>query len=161
MQVTVGSTITVENPSQELIQWCSQNLKIRNPDYSKKVRMHFWVGNTPEILSLYEVRGNALVLPFGTLRAIAPMLQGAETFADFSEAAPIDFKCRVPLYDYQQKAVDEVLAKHYGILQSPAGSGKTQMPRLMGCRCSNTLKAVVVSATRANTKSPMIVTSRS
>lgn len=55
------------------------------------------------------------------------MLQGAETFADFSEAAPIDFKCRVPLYDYQQKAVDEVLAKHYGILQSPAGSGKTQM----------------------------------
>lgn len=127
MQVTVGSTITVENPSQELIQWCSQNLKIRNPDYSKKVRMHFWVGNTPEILSLYEVRGNALILPFGTLRAIAPMLQGAETFADFSEAAPIDFKCQVPLYDYQKKAVDEVLAKHYGILQSPAGSGKTQM----------------------------------
>ena len=127
MQVTVGSTITVENPSQELIQWCSQNLKIRNPDYSKKVRMHFWVGNTPEILSLYEVRGNALILPFGTLRAIAPMLQGAETFADFSEATPIDFKCRVPLYNYQQKAVDEVLAKHYGILQSPAGSGKTQM----------------------------------
>ena len=63
MQVTVGSTITVENPSQELIQWCSQNLKIRNPDYSKKVRMHFWVGNTPEILSLYEVRGNASVSP--------------------------------------------------------------------------------------------------
>ncbi len=127
MQVTVGSTITVENPSQELIQWCNQNLKIRNPDYSKKVRMHFWVGNTPEILSLYEVRGNALILPFGTLRAIAPMLQGNEIFADFSEKVPIDFKCQVPLYDYQQKAVDEMLAKHYGILQSPAGSGKTQI----------------------------------
>lgn len=127
MKVTVGSTITVENPSKELIQWCSQNLRIRNPDYSKKVRMHFWIGNTPETLSLYEVRGSTLVLPFGILRTIAQLLDECETFSDFPETTLIDFKCKVPLYDYQEKAVEEVLAKHYGILQSPAGSGKTQM----------------------------------
>ena len=42
MQVTVGSTITVENPTDVLIQWCNTNLRIRNPDYAKKVRMHLW-----------------------------------------------------------------------------------------------------------------------
>lgn len=126
MQVTVGSTITVENPPQELIQWCSQNLKLRNPDYAKKVRMHFWVGNTPETLSLYEVRGNQLVLPFGTLRT-TPYIDNAEVHSDFPPPKPINFNCEVPLYDYQEIAVEEMRKQHYGILQSPAGSGKTQM----------------------------------
>ena len=127
MRVTVGSTITIEQPSQELCQWCNQQLRIRNPDYSKKVRMHFWLGNTPETLSLFETRGNTLILPFGTLRTIAPMLGNSETVSDFSEGAAVDFNCDVPLYDYQEVAVNNVLKYHYGILQSPAGSGKTQM----------------------------------
>lgn len=127
MRVTVGSTITIEQPSQELCQWCNQHLRIRNPDYSKKVRMHFWLGNTPETLSLFETRGNTLILPFGTLRTIAPMLGNSETVSDFSEGAAVDFNCDVPLYDYQEVAVNNVLKYHYGILQSPAGSGKTQM----------------------------------
>ena len=127
MRVTVGSTITIEQPSQELCQWCKQHLRIRNPDYSKKVRMHFWLGNTPETLSLFETRGDTLVLPFGTLRAIAPMLGLCAVVSDFSEGQTVDFNCDVPLYSYQGIAVDEVLKYHYGILQSPAGSGKTQM----------------------------------
>lgn len=127
MRVTVGSTITIEQPSQELCQWCKQHLRIRNPDYSKKVRMHFWLGNTPETLSLFETRGDTLILPFGTLRTIAPMLGSCVVVSDFSEGQTVDFNCDVPLYDYQGVAVDEVLKYHYGILQSPAGSGKTQM----------------------------------
>lgn len=127
MRVTVGSTITIEQPSQELYQWCKQHLRIRNPDYLKKVRMHFWLGNTPETLSLFETRGDTLILPFGTLRAIAPMLGLCVVVSDFSEGQTVDFNCDVPLYDYQGVAVDEVLKYHYGILQSPAGSGKTQM----------------------------------
>ena len=46
---------------------------------------------------------------------------------DFPVAEKIDYGCKIPLYDYQQKAVEEVYWKQYGILQSPAGSGKTQM----------------------------------
>lgn len=127
MQVTVGSTITVENPSEELIQWCKANLTLRNPDYIKKVRMHFWVGDTPEMLSLYEVRGNSLVLPFGTLKTVFPMLGDGKKYKDFGDATDINYNCKVPLYDYQETAVREILSQHYGILQSAAGSGKTQM----------------------------------
>ncbi len=39
----------------------------------------------------------------------------------------MDYGADVPLYDYQTEAVEQVFAKHYGILQAPAGSGKTQM----------------------------------
>ena len=45
----------------------------------------------------------------------------------FATPERIDYNCEVPLYDYQQKAVEEVYWKQYGILQSAAGSGKTQM----------------------------------
>ena len=89
--------------------------------------MHFWVGNTPEWLYLYEVRGDQLVLPFGTLRNIIPMIDVNYIRMDFPVSEKINYGCEVPLYDYQDKAVEEVYWKHYGILQSAAGSGKTQM----------------------------------
>lgn len=127
MQVTLSSTITVENPSEELVRWCNQHLKLKNPDYSNKVRMHKWVGNTPEYLYLYEKHGNSLILPFGTLKDILPMLKGCDFNKDFADEVDVDYNCKVPLYDYQELAVNAVINQHYGILRSPAGSGKTQM----------------------------------
>ena len=125
--MNVSNVITIDNPSRELLSWCTQNLRIRNPDYDKKVRMHFWVGKTPEWLYLYEVHGDKLVLPFGTLRNIIPMIDVNEIHMDFPVSEKIEYGCEIPLYDYQEKAVEEVYWKHYGILQSAAGSGKTQM----------------------------------
>ena len=133
MSVTISNVITVDHPPPELLKWCAKNLRLRNPEYDKKVRMHFWLGNTPEYLNLYEIHGEKLILPFGTLRQLIPIIpekdgRGNNVYRrDFPVAERIDYHCEVPLYDYQQKAVDEVYWKQYGILQSAAGSGKTQM----------------------------------
>lgn len=127
MSVTISNVITVDNPSPQLMTWCQKNLKLRNPEYDKKVRMHFWVGNTPEFLYLYEVHGFKLVLPYGCLRSIIPMINKDDIKTEFATPVKVDYGCEVPLYDYQEKAVEEVYWKQYGILQSAAGSGKTQM----------------------------------
>ena len=125
--ITVSNVITVDNPSRELLTWCQQNLKLKNPEFAKKQRMHFWVGNTPEWLHLYEVHGDQLVLPYGVLRNIWSMVDTRNPRTGFQYPERVDYNCKVPLYDYQQKAVEEVYWKQYGILQSAAGSGKTQM----------------------------------
>lgn len=125
--ITVSNVITIDNPSKELLSWCTKNLKLRNPEYDKKLRMHFWVGKTPEFLYLYEIHGDKLVLPYGVLRQIAKMYPTEEAFFNFDFHGLVDYGCKVPLYDYQEKAVEEVYWKQYGILQSAAGSGKTQM----------------------------------
>ena len=125
--ITVSNVITVDNPSRELLSWCTKNLRLRNPEYDKKQRMHFWVGNTPEYLYLYEVHGDQLVLPYGVLRNIWSMVDTRNPRTGFQYPERVDYQCEVPLYDYQQKAVEEVYWKQYGILQSAAGSGKTQM----------------------------------
>ena len=67
MQVTVGNQLRIENPSEQLLTWCKKQLILPNPEYAKKVRMHFWVGNTPEKLYLFQWDGDTLVLPYGCL----------------------------------------------------------------------------------------------
>ena len=127
MEVRVSNNITISNPSPEVITWCQSNLKIANPDYAKKVRMGFWTGDTPKELYLYEIHGGKVVLPYGCLRAIAPLLKDAVVQSDFLPADSIEYGEPIPLYPYQQTAVEQAKNGLYGILQSKAGSGKTQM----------------------------------
>lgn len=127
MQVTVSNNIVIRNPSDEIKKWCETHLKIDNPDYAKKVRMGFWVGNTPKYLRLYEIQGDKYVLPYGVLRDIWHMLEGSPIVNDFKMPISIDYGEPVPLYPYQQDAVIVAYNARFGILESRAGSGKTQM----------------------------------
>lgn len=128
MLICVSNTLTVENPSLDLLNWCKRNLTIPNPDYAKKARMNLWLGNTPKVLCLYETRGDKLVLPFGTLRSIPKEITDKALFvSEFAAPTEVNFNADVPLYDYQETAVEAMIAAKYGILQSAAGSGKTQM----------------------------------
>ena len=127
MTVTVSNNIRIKNPSTEIISWCQAHLKLPNPEYAKKTRMGFWVGNTPNSLYLYEMRGDEIVLPYGTLKQIKPLIQDTIVTSEFKPYESIDYGQPIPLYPYQEKAVKEVKNGYYGILQSKAGSGKTQM----------------------------------
>lgn len=126
MYTEIGSYITITDPSSAIIKWCQQNLEMSNPEYQKKARMHLWLGNTPKRLYLYTVNGNKITIPFGCLRKILPILTG-KLATTFKESKKIKYNASVPLYRYQKEAVKNLIKNHYGILQSPAGSGKTQM----------------------------------
>ena len=126
MFTEVGNQIKITDPSEKIQEWCKENLVLDNPEYSKKLSMGFWVGNTPKQLKLFVWNGNTLIIPFGCLRSIFPFLT-KDTVNTFQQPIYVDFGGKVPLYDYQKKAVEEMIEARYGILQSPAGSGKTQM----------------------------------
>ena len=127
MIVTISNNIKIKNPSTEILSWCQAHLKLNNPEYAKKVRMGFYLGNTPKFLYLYEVHGDEIILPYGTLKQITPLIQNAIVTSDFKPFESIDYGQPVPLYPYQEQAVEAVKKGYYGILQSKAGSGKTQM----------------------------------
>jgi superfamily II DNA or RNA helicase len=55
------------------------------------------------------------------------MIKDAAVESDFESPVSIDYGQPIPLYPYQEKAVEAVKNGYYGILQSKAGSGKTQM----------------------------------
>lgn len=127
MKSILSNTIRIEEPTEEMLDWCKMNLTLPNPEYEKKVRMGFWVGSTPSVLKLYEKHGDTLILPYGTLRSVFPILLDGEIADSFKPAVRVDYNGQVPLYDYQEKALNECYDHRTGILKSPAGSGKTQI----------------------------------
>jgi superfamily II DNA or RNA helicase len=127
VQVKISNEITIYEPTEELTQWCKKNLVVKNPEWEKKFRMKLWLGNTPEKLWLYKVDAGALILPFGVLKTIYPMIKGCTITTDFPQKRPIDFKSAIKLFDYQEPAVNALYEAGMGILESKAGSGKTQM----------------------------------
>lgn len=126
MRITVGNQLRIQEPTADLLDWCKKNMVLANPDYAKKVRMHLWLGNTPQKLYLMQWDGDTLVLPYGCLNIVLSMGE-CEVINDLPVPKEVDFGCSVPLYDYQEAAKEAMLKAYYGILQSPAGSGKTQV----------------------------------
>lgn len=128
MNTTIANRIRIEDPSDEIEQWAKDCLKFPNPEYVKKERMGFWTGRTPKELRLYEWDGNTLVLPFGVVRELMPMLRGTPVVTDFRQGSVIDYgHTDMGLYDYQEEAVGHMVEAKYGILKAKPGSGKTQM----------------------------------
>lgn len=127
MIVTISNNIVIKHPSKEIVSWCRKHLEVPNPEYANKVRMGFWTGNTPKVICLYEVHVEKIILPYGTLKQIQPMLKDAVVESDFKPYESVDYGDPIPLYPYQEQAVQAVKQAYYGILQSKAGSGKTQM----------------------------------
>lgn len=135
MEVTISNEIYIQDPSAELIHWARQNLIIPNPEYSKKQRMGLWVGNTEKQLYLYYVNGDTLALPCGTGKSIRKYLSGdTEIRQDLADNGMIEYPGQVPLYEYQELAVEAMRKAGCGILQSPCGSGKTQMGIALAAR---------------------------
>ena len=136
MQVIVSNKLTILDPTPEVVSWVRKELTISNPEYAKKARMGFWTGNEPKYLFLFEQDADRLIVPFGVLEQL-PLRGDTEIVADFGAREKVDFKAKIPLYDYQEEAVNVMVKAHYGILQAPAGSGKTQMgvgiASMLGC----------------------------
>ena len=128
MNTIIANRITIEDPSPDVIQWAKDNLKFANPEYEKKQRMGFWVGKTPKELRMYEWNGNKLVLPFGVIRELMPLLKDTLVYTRFRQNNVVNYGGDdVPLYDYQRTACQHMVLAKYGILKSKPGSGKTQM----------------------------------
>lgn len=94
--------------------------------------MKFWIGNTPRRLMMYSEIGNDLIIPYGMKATLFKLLK--EHNIDYEvelehKDNKVEFISKEPLnlFDYQQKALNEVLKQDNGILVSPAGSGKTRM----------------------------------
>lgn len=105
-------------------KWCQHHLSVDNPDFFKKLRMNLWLGNTPKKINFFEVVGNKIRIPYGCLYKLESVLFKAKDYT--APKFKIEIKEDIDLYDYQKEAV-KAIDKRCGIIQAPAGSGKTQI----------------------------------
>ena len=133
MKTTISNEIIVEHPSKELLAWCEENLVYKNPDYYKKLRMGLYLGNLPSKIYMYKRNQFLLYLPFGTLKRVWKFIKDSPYEVKF-KAKRIFPVSSIRLYDYQEKAVENLLRGKSGILISQAGSGKSLVMLELICR---------------------------
>ncbi len=131
MRITISNNVKIEEATEELAEYCANNLWVSNPEYYSKKRMGIWTGSTPERLYLYERDGNTLYVPIGLfveLKHLIPHEIRHQATISLADEAVVDFgNVDFGLYDYQRTAVKKMAKAGFGILHSKAGSGKTQM----------------------------------
>lgn len=127
MQIIVGSTLRIKNADVPCRQWIKANGILPNPTYVKNLKYGFSNHNVPAKIFLFEINEGDIVAPYGWLREILNVSPDAEVISTFQEPHEVDFGCNIPLYDYQQEALEKMKESFLGILESPAGSGKTQI----------------------------------
>lgn len=127
MKAIVDNCITIIEPTKKMIDWAKRELVLDNPEYYKLMSLNKWVGSTPKTIPLYSSFPDRLVVPFGCLQFIWKEFKGEiEIFSKIRPLERICYKSDIKPYDYQENAIQSVLAKKNGILLMPTGSGKTQ-----------------------------------
>ena len=132
MIVEISNEIKIYQPTSSIVDWVYDNLVLDNPEYKTMMFMGKedlirWK-RIPEKINLFYEKMGALILPFGCIYSIWPMIKDCEIRTKFNNAGDISVKNDKPtygLYDYQEEAVRHMVAAKGGVLVSPAGSGKT------------------------------------
>lgn len=129
MKIYIDSEIKIQNPSSEILQYCKNNLTIKNPEIQKKQAMGFWTGNLPKEIKMYSKNENNIIIPLGCIDDIWCLDNNKEDYiVNFGTHEKLEFpENKLKPYDYQEKAIQAMIKSKRGILQAKCGSGKSIM----------------------------------
>ena len=116
----------------QLHELLTQKLKFPNPKYIENARMGRWNRGVKKELRFYHrLRGNKLSIPRGYIRQLITTCRKLDidyTIEDRRRTLPpAVFAFSGRLRPFQQQAVERMLSREFGTLNSPTGSGKTVM----------------------------------
>jgi len=139
LTLTLGSNLRLKGLPPELKQALMEKLEFPNPKWLENERMGRWNRGTPRVLKFYDkVGADGLWIPRGCLRQVLLMCRrmGIDSRLDDRRRSlpPVDFSFRGELRAFQETAVERMLARDFGTLSAPTGSGKTVMALNMVAR---------------------------
>lgn len=132
LEITVCEKIICHKPTKNLLTEVQNTLWVYNPEYLTKLRLKKWIGKTQEKLTLFEINGDDLILPYGYLSRLLTFLKDNDISYSIIDktgynSLKLTLKQELSLYDYQQVALNKLIHEQNGILVSPTGSGKTRI----------------------------------
>jgi len=131
--LTIGRQVVIEpGYPAELRRAVRDRFMLPNPAYQDALRFDRDTRDLPERLLYYDVRPDgALVVPRGALELVYRDVRALGLEVRWTDethvAAAVAFDERITLSDAQERAVDAALGRRMGVLEAPAGSGKTIM----------------------------------
>lgn len=127
--ISDGVRIRYDDMPAHVVNRLRRLAAFRNPEYGKKLRMHFSVWDTPRIVDISLLEGNELVLPRGCMDAALTTLRnfGVEPVVTDgrSEGRRIHAHFAGILRRAQQTCKEKLVAHDLGVLVAPTGFGKS------------------------------------
>ncbi|WP_054031423.1 DEAD/DEAH box helicase [Desulfatitalea tepidiphila] len=125
-------------------------LQFLNPKWVENERMGRWNRGVPKTLQFFRRRGpNGLVVPRGLMRQLILLAREHDEPVDIDDRRrkvdEVAFDFKGALRPFQKLAVTRMLARDFGTLSAPTGSGKTIMALWMIARRRQTTLIVVHS----------------
>jgi len=132
ISLILSNRLRLKNLPEDLREDLIQKLTLVNPKWIENERMGRWNRNTPKTLRFFRRAGQGgLIIPRGYIRQLIGRLNALDLTWDLTdkrhELPAMDFSFTGTLRPFQKTAVDAMLAKAFGTLCAPTGSGKTVM----------------------------------
>ena len=134
--ITIANNLRLNNVPADLLTILTEKLEILNPKWLENERMGRWNRGTPQVLRFYDKVGPAgLWIPRGFMRQLILLCRKHDLKYQIDDQrrnlAATNFDFSGTLRPFQQVAVDRMLTKDFGTLNSATGSGKTIMALYM------------------------------
>lgn len=126
MKIIISNIIEIDKPTKEILNYCKTKLTVKNPDYSKKVQMGFFVGKTPRYIRLYDIDNDHVYLPIGCFSDIFNMYPNKSLYSDYSSIVKRKIESNIKLRDYQEPCLNALKKYVNGLFILPCGLGKTE-----------------------------------
>ena len=132
LNLVLKNDLELSNIPPQLHKLLTEKLKFPNPKYIENARMGRWNRGVKKELKFYRrLRGNGLSVPRGYIRQLITTCRKLDidyTLEDRRRILPqVRFVFKGRLRPFQLKAVERMLRREFGTLNSPTGSGKTVM----------------------------------
>ena len=139
LTIKISHNLQLANVPSELMAILIEKLEFLNPKWLENERMGRWNRGTPKSLRFYDKVGAAgLWIPRGFMRQLVLLCRRHQIHYEIDDRRlslpPRNFSFKGKLRPFQQKAVDAMLARDFGTLNSATGSGKTIMALYMIAR---------------------------
>jgi len=136
VRTVIGRNLRVSGLPVRLKDELIRKLQFTNPKWLENERLGRWNGHVPKTLRFYEkVGSDTLLIPRGYMRRLLLTCRRESiqyAIDDRRRACPAEeIAFNGQLKPFQQKAVDLMLAKDFGTMCAPTGSGKTVMALYM------------------------------
>jgi superfamily II DNA or RNA helicase len=137
--ITIANNLRLKNVPADLLTILTGKLEILNPKWLENERMRRWNRDTPQVLRFYDKVGPAgLWIPRGFMRQLILLCRKHKIQYQIDDQrrklTPLNFDFNGTLRPFQQVAVDRMLTRDFGTLNSATGSGKTIMALYMIAR---------------------------
>ena len=130
MRIIIGSKVRLVEPPSKIISWLIDQLTFSNPKFEEARKRNRYTGNIPQLLKLYKMMPNGIIIPRGMLETMEETFLGKGYDVSVVDNRIIgktlkNIKSDILLRPYQNTAKFNLLKHSNGMLIAPAASGKT------------------------------------